>query len=299
MDFGLRDWLLILGPLFILAVLLHGYWRMRAGKNTLKMALDKSFMRDSNTSKEDDLALLRGELPSGGARPAGSSKQGKLDLKHPDAEREGKANPGIESPEIAHQESRRIAEPPIAASQVPDLDSSVPVLMEAVELGDSGFEKPDKKPVSSEVALSKKDKISRENKILALNLISGNGTINGQTLLESLVSQNLIYGEMNIFHFVDDAGDACFSLANAVEPGSFDLNTMKELETPGVTLFMNLQQLDDPDQVFDEMIKIARALAEELNCQLKDETHSVVTAQTIEHYRQTIQDYRYKNRGNA
>ena len=40
MDFDLRDWLLILGPVFISCVLLHGYWRMRRGANELKMSLD-------------------------------------------------------------------------------------------------------------------------------------------------------------------------------------------------------------------------------------------------------------------
>ena len=43
MDFGLRDWLLILGPVFIAGILIHGYWRMRSNRSNLKMALDKSF----------------------------------------------------------------------------------------------------------------------------------------------------------------------------------------------------------------------------------------------------------------
>ncbi|SVB13253.1 uncharacterized protein METZ01_LOCUS166107, partial [marine metagenome] len=43
-DFDLRQWLLILGPVIIIGVLLHGYLRMRAGQNELKMQLDKSFV---------------------------------------------------------------------------------------------------------------------------------------------------------------------------------------------------------------------------------------------------------------
>ena len=69
-DFGLRDGLLIMGPVFIAAVLLHGYLRMRNGRNNLRMALDKSYQEPSNDLEmgDDDLAMLRAELPNGGAR---------------------------------------------------------------------------------------------------------------------------------------------------------------------------------------------------------------------------------------
>ena len=52
-EFGLRDWLLILGSVFIVAVLLHGYWRMRSNRSTLKMALDKSFLNSRHEPKLD------------------------------------------------------------------------------------------------------------------------------------------------------------------------------------------------------------------------------------------------------
>ena len=39
------------------------------------------------------------------------------------------------------------------------------------------------------------------------------------------------------------------------------------------------------------MIAAARKLAQELNGELKDEQRSVMTAQTIEHYRQRIIDF--------
>ena len=69
MDFDLRQWLLILGPVFIVGVLLHGYLRVRAGQNDIKMKLDKSFLSTPGEEhKVDDLSLLKAELPNGGAR---------------------------------------------------------------------------------------------------------------------------------------------------------------------------------------------------------------------------------------
>ena len=68
MDFDLRDWLLVLGPVFVAVVLLHGYWRMRRSQGELRMALDKSFITSDDV---DDLQMLKAELPNGGARVLG------------------------------------------------------------------------------------------------------------------------------------------------------------------------------------------------------------------------------------
>ena len=70
MDFDLRQWLLILGPLFIAGVLVHGYFRMRSGQNNIRMKLDKDFVSKpgEDAGEEDELKMLRAELPNGGAR---------------------------------------------------------------------------------------------------------------------------------------------------------------------------------------------------------------------------------------
>jgi len=82
MDLGLREWLLILGSVFIIGILLHGYWRMRANRNSLKMALDKNFLSapGDEVQIEDDLSMLKAELPNGGARVRKVPEQGALDL---------------------------------------------------------------------------------------------------------------------------------------------------------------------------------------------------------------------------
>ena len=66
MDFDLRQWLLILGPIFVVGVLLHGYLRMRASQNEIRMKLDKSFLtKPGEEAQVDDLNLLKAELPNG------------------------------------------------------------------------------------------------------------------------------------------------------------------------------------------------------------------------------------------
>ena len=81
MDLGLRDWLLILGPVFIAGILIHGYWRMRSNRSNLKMALDKSFLSEPVSGDgNDDFSMLRAELPNGGARVLDKPEQTSLNL---------------------------------------------------------------------------------------------------------------------------------------------------------------------------------------------------------------------------
>ena len=46
-----------------------------------------------------------------------------------------------------------------------------------------------------------------------------------------------------------------------------------------------------PKTAFDLMLAAARKLSEELNGELKDDQRSVLTAQTIEHYRQRMAEF--------
>lgn len=280
MDIGLRAWLMILGSILILGILVHGYWKMRVSRNPIKVKLDKSFVGEDSVDDGDDLDLLKGELPSGGARVIGADDQTSMEFSDTNA----RPDPALGD---------------LHMSEGIDEDSpSIPVLMNAVELGNA-----DKSSASVSTTSSSRstadDRVSqtgREEKLIIFYLICKEGTINGQMLLEFLVPRNMSFGEMEIFHRTDDSGNILFSLANAVEPGSFKLSAIKDTETPGVILFMKLHELNDPEDVFSQMVLIAREISEELGCQIKDETQSVVTPQTIEHFRQTIQEYSHKSR---
>ena len=60
---------------------------------------------------------------------------------------------------------------------------------------------------------------------------------------------------------------------------------------------MSLPGPRHPKQALDLMIASARKLSQELGGDLKDENRSVLTAQTIEHYRQRIAEYERKRLG--
>ena len=130
--------------------------------------------------------------------------------------------------------------------------------------------------------------------VIVINVLCRGGQqADGPTLLETITDHGLRFGDMNIFHRPSpgDRARVDFSVASAVEPGTFDLGAMDEFATPGITMFMQLPGPANPLEAFEDMVSIARGIATRIGGDLKDEQHSVMTAQTIEHCRQRIRDF--------
>lgn len=122
----------------------------------------------------------------------------------------------------------------------------------------------------------------------------------GAAMMQSIMESGLRYGDMNIFHRHESMtgnGDVLFSMANALKPGTFDLDELEHNHVRAVTFFMGLPGPRHPKQALDLMIASARKLSQELGGDLKDENRSVLTAQTIEHYRQRIAEFERKRFG--
>lgn len=118
------------------------------------------------------------------------------------------------------------------------------------------------------------------------------GSFGGPELLQALVGCGLSFGRHGIFHFCEEEGGrVLFSSANAVKPGRFELAGLEELTTPGLLLFMALHEHQAPLPVFERMLEAAERLAATLGGLLEDETHSAMTPQTTEHYREKIREY--------
>ena len=100
---------------------------------------------------------------------------------------------------------------------------------------------------------------------------------------------------MNIFHRIGEDGIPEFSLASAIEPGTFDISKLATEEITGVTMFMHVHKLVDPESVYDKMLAVAKTIAADLGGLIKDESRSVITAQTIEHCRQEIRDFQFRH----
>ena len=80
-----------------------------------------------------------------------------------------------------------------------------------------------------------------------------------------------------------------------MEPGTFEPARMDTFSSPGVTLFMRVHELADPMTVLDEMLAVADRIALDLDGELRDETRSVMTPQTIEYCRQSVREFQFRH----
>ncbi|MAJ79890.1 MAG: cell division protein ZipA [Porticoccaceae bacterium] len=153
---------------------------------------------------------------------------------------------------------------------------------------------PSEESDSSTGRVSESHSSGTEFDIIIVHLMANRGEfLSGSNLLETLLQAGLRYGAMGIFHrhaHEEGEGPVLFSLANLVKPGTFDLQTISAIETPGVTLFLNLNDVEDACVGFESMITTAHSVAQSLKLNVLDESRSSITPQTIDHYRQRARD---------
>ncbi len=111
----------------------------------------------------------------------------------------------------------------------------------------------------------------------------------GSHVNSSAQAMGLKFGEMNIFHFKD--GDrTVFSLANMLEPGSFDPNTIHDIKTTGLTVFMQFSGSDPLDDL-TEMLQRSYQLSGLLDARLCNHKRVPLTEQDAENYRSWASDF--------
>ncbi|MCU7834816.1 MAG: cell division protein ZipA [gamma proteobacterium symbiont of Taylorina sp.] len=136
-----------------------------------------------------------------------------------------------------------------------------------------------------------------EELIISHTILSKNGSFSGKELLKAIYTAGLLHGEMDIFHYPGDKKPqtyALFSLANLVEPGTFNLEEADSFSTPGVSLFMRLPSRIDNNDAYDKFIKVAIIIATELDAELCDEKRCRLTQQTVTHKKELIKKLNFQ-----
>lgn len=112
----------------------------------------------------------------------------------------------------------------------------------------------------------------------------------GEQISSAARASGLLFGEMNIFHRLDGADSIQFSLANMLKPGSFDPDKLFDIETTGVTLFMQANRVEDAPAVLDDMLQTGYQMAEMLGGRLCNHRREPLTAQDTSSYRKRMAD---------
>ncbi|MDF2643628.1 MAG: cell division protein ZipA [Pseudomonas sp.] len=273
MEIGLREWLIVIGIIVIAGILFDGWRRMRGGKGKLKFRLDRNL---SNLPDDDEPSSAEVLGPS---RVLETHKEPQLDEHDlPSMSATPRDNKRVTP------EKKRKDEPHAGDLH---LDADGPSLFAGHD-DDFADDKPTQRITDD------KD-LAPVEEVLVISVISRDESgFKGPALLQNILESGLRFGEMDIFHRHESMagnGEVLFSMANAVKPGVFDLDDIDHFSTRAVSFFLGLPGPRHPKQAFDVMVAAARKLAHELNGELKDDQRSVMTAQTIEHYRQRIVEF--------
>jgi len=137
--------------------------------------------------------------------------------------------------------------------------------------------------------------------IFSLTLVNEEA-FNGQELLSALVENGCRFGEMNIFHRFKSAKEPkqkLFSIANAFNPGVFDLDTMPNEAFKGISFFMGVPGGTEPEFAYKTMVETARQLKSSIGGKLMDSSRSVFTDQTYHHELEKINDYKRRKLAKA
>ena len=307
-----EDYILIGGGLLIALVILHGLWlAWRGRQDPLPLDIESDIPDD-----DFDVDELGAEFPNGGARVVaartaptqrslafegrapvlmevvddGETNPGALDV---DIDKNAMAS-GFENGSANTDGNGRVAEPVIA-------QASDPIAPARISPGSRNEQRPahrerqaarrEDRPDPADIAAG-----AEENEVLAINVLArGDRRFNGSDLWAAFQRNGLTFGDMNIFHRLNPVTRTPqYSVANAIEPGTFDLSNMESMRTPGACLFLRLPGPSEPAAVFDDMLRVARDIEQSLDGELKDENFSVLTGQTEEHYRQRIAEFSRK-----
>lgn len=88
---------------------------------------------------------------------------------------------------------------------------------------------------------------------------------NGRSLRLAFEASGLEFGAFDIFHLVDDAGEVVASAANLMRPGTFSPGSMDGAHFHGVHLFCVLPGPLPAGRAVDELIALARDLAQRVS----------------------------------
>lgn len=129
--------------------------------------------------------------------------------------------------------------------------------------------------------------------LIVVNVLAGpDNPFTGDELFTTLRTCGLKFGEMNIFHRLEPLTRSVqYSVASALEPGTFDMADMEAIRCPGLCLFMQLPGPEEPVAAFEDMLSVARSVVKTLGGEVRDEHRNIMTPQTVEHYRQRIVDF--------
>ena len=317
--FGIKEWTLLIGGLAFLLIVLDGLRRvfLKSGEEVVLSKHAKKGYEDGVAMDAKDAAdavRVRYELPS---KPRVVKRDGEeasnedlldkvptldqpvekqLDfdelIKMASSDSSSKEEESAESFVLPESKMPDSVEETNATEPTPSDDDEV--------LPKEDTEKPQKATASASRAtkLSVDKSLALDNAqiddVVAIYVRSNQSEGFDSSLLEaSFIDLDLVYGGMDILHLTSAAvedNNILYSVANAVEPGTFDVNKLESFATPCIVFFMQLPGPERPINAFREMLDGADKIAKKLDGTLLDEQRNLLHQQSLVHIHEKLQE---------
>ena len=133
-------------------------------------------------------------------------------------------------------------------------------------------------------------------------LTSDERDLAGPLIRDALASFDLQPDDLGIFHHYGNRAsrrgthrEPVFSVANVLDPGVFDVDSMDELATPGLCLFLRRPGPLPASVAFDLMVDVGTRLARALEATLCDDQRCRLTVQATQALRERVVHFALRN----
>ncbi|MDT8451953.1 MAG: cell division protein ZipA [Gammaproteobacteria bacterium] len=288
---NLRWILLAVGIVFILAIYFAGRRRRRRSKSNLFDAneelpefsardwdeLDEGVGKVRIVARDNDDDDFSGGLAADLAPVPDDDEPTDIEVLQPRAQR-------FESG------FKRDADLPDREEDFEQLDAGDEIVQSPIEPPSVKQSSVEPRPAENQEARKEAQNSSNVDIIVLHILAKSSEPLTGDRINSAARANGLTFGRMNIFHRLDEEGQALFSMANMIEPGNFDPDTIHDMTTSGLTMFMQLSTSAHPSACFDEMLRCAYHISEMLGAGLCNQYRQPITQEDAEYYRQLISE---------